>query len=197
MSCLEFGSHFYLGSCFLLEDIRSQRFAGLRVATKKDSYEICFVPGNDYASFLKAYRPVGDTSGEFVDTAGNVLGRHSGFEQFTVGQRKGLGIAFGEPRFVVRIDASRHQVVLGNLKELEVANIKVQQLNWLVDPDGQDFQCQVKVRYRQPAVRCLVRAVCEGTAEVVFDSPLTGVAPGQAAVFYGEHGRVLGGGWIA
>ncbi|MBL8815459.1 MAG: tRNA 2-thiouridine(34) synthase MnmA [Planctomyces sp.] len=171
--------------------------AGLRVATKKDSYEICFVPGNDYAAFLKTYRLAGDTSGEFVDTAGNVLGRHSGYEQFTVGQRKGLGIAFGEPRFVIKIDATRHQVVLGTLKELEVDRIKVQQMNWLVDPVGMEYRCQVKVRYRQPAVDCVVRSVGEDCAEVVFDSPLTGVAPGQAAVFYGDERRVLGGGWIA
>lgn len=171
--------------------------AGLRVATKRDSYEICFVPGNDYAAFLKTYRPAGDTSGEFVDTSGQVLGHHTGFEQFTVGQRKGLGIAFGEPRFVIRIDSARRQVVLGTLKELEVEKVSIQSVNWLAEPEFDELRCHVKVRYRQPAVPCVVRSVGETGADVTFETPLTGVAPGQAAVFYGQSGRVLGGGWIA
>lgn len=169
--------------------------AGLRVANKKDSYEICFVPGNDYAAFLKSYRPVGDTAGNFVDSAGKVLGKHSGYEQFTVGQRKGLGVAFGEPRFVLRINADRKEVVLGTLGELGSLGVRVTGLNWLIAPPTSEFRCDVKVRYRQPAVPC---RVCPGErgVDVFFDEPLNGVAPGQAAVFYGADRRVLGGGWM-
>lgn len=169
--------------------------AGLRVADKKDSYEICFVPDNDYAGFLRRYRGHAGTAGEFVDLHGRVLGQHQGFEQFTVGQRKGLGIAFGEPRFVVRIDAASRRVVLGREEDLATTRIQVDQLNWLRDPGSMPLLCRVKVRYRHEAHPCEVFAEDDGTVTVRPQAPLKGVAPGQAAVFY-EGDRVLGGGWI-
>jgi tRNA-specific 2-thiouridylase len=168
--------------------------AGLRVAAKKDSYEICFVPDNDYVAFLKKHRGHEGTAGDFVDTQGNVLGQHSGYERFTVGQRKGLGITFGEPRFVVSVNARSRQVVLGQREDLASGQIEVTDLNWLSDqPDG-PLTCNVKVRYQQTAVPCTVRP--EGDHAVVIpDAPINGVAPGQAAVFY-DGNQVLGGGWI-
>lgn len=168
--------------------------AGLRVANKKDSYEICFVPNNDYAGFLSSYRGAQDTVGEFVDTAGNVLGTHAGYEHFTVGQRKGLGIAFGEPRFVVRIDAESHRVVLGLLEDLATHEFRVIEPNWLVDP-VESLQCEVKVRYRQSSVPCTVTQTSSSFLMIQPKTPIQGVAPGQAAVFY-QGDRVLGGGWI-
>ncbi|MFO0427870.1 MAG: tRNA 2-thiouridine(34) synthase MnmA [Planctomyces sp.] len=192
--------------------------AGLRVATKKDSYEICFVPNNDYSGFLKRYRDYEGTSGDFVDSSGNLLGHHDGYEQFTVGQRKGLGIAFGEPRFVIRIDASTRQVVLGRAEELLQSEVFVQGLSWLADVPFTPFRCEVKVRYRHTARPCTVHLKStaagsvghaasstvdgsgsssdECSAIVIPDEPITGVAPGQAAVFY-DGDRVLGGGWIS
>jgi len=171
------------------------RDAGLRVATKKDSYEICFVPDQDYAGFLKRYRQHEGTEGDFVDTAGNVLGHHEGYEHFTVGQRKGLGIAFGEPRFVIRIEPRSRRVVLGRREDLAVQSIPVQQLNWLAAIPGSEFRCEVKVRYRQQSEPCRVILHSAERAEVIPDEPLFQVAPGQAAVFY-DGPRVLGGGWI-
>jgi tRNA-specific 2-thiouridylase len=171
------------------------REAGLRVASKKDSYEICFVPDQDYAGFLKRYRNHEGTEGEFVDTSGNVLGRHGGYEHFTVGQRKGLGIAFGEPRFVVRIEPATRRVVLGLREDLAVRSIAVQQINWLADVPTGEFSCNVKVRYRQQAEPCRVVCESDGRATVIPSEPLFQVAPGQAAVFY-DGDRVLGGGWI-
>jgi tRNA-specific 2-thiouridylase len=170
--------------------------SGLRVASKKDSYEICFVPNNDYADFVQRYRGHSETAGDFVDPSGRVLGQHAGYEHFTVGQRKGLGIAFGEPRFVIRIDAETHQVVLGTHDDLATRQIAVSQLNWLVDPprDG-EFECDVKVRYRQQAEPCRVTLTSNDACVVTPSQPLFGVAPGQAAVFYSAD-RVLGGGWI-
>jgi tRNA-specific 2-thiouridylase len=176
-------------------DIRElARQAGLRVADKKDSYEICFVPDQDYAGFLKRYRGHEGTAGDFVDSAGNVLGRHDGYEHFTVGQRKGLGIAFGEPRFVTRIDPASRQVVLGPREELATSRIDVRSLNWLVDRPPLPGHCSVKVRYRQSSEPCRLEPQLDGVV-VVPDEPLPGVAPGQAAVFY-DGDRVLGGGWI-
>lgn len=171
------------------------REAGLRVADKKDSYEICFVPDQDYAGFLKRYRGHDGTEGNFVDTSGNVLGQHEGYEHFTVGQRKGLGIAFGEPRFVIRIDPQTRDVVLGIREDLSTTTIHAHDLNWLANRPSDEFSCEVKVRYRQQSEPCTVHVNADGTATVIPDRPIFGVAPGQAAVFYlGD--QVIGGGWI-
>ncbi|MFZ9091859.1 MAG: aminomethyltransferase beta-barrel domain-containing protein, partial [Planctomycetaceae bacterium] len=171
--------------------------SGLRVADKKDSYEICFVPDNDYAGFLKRHREFSGTSGNFTDLEGNILGTHDGFERFTVGQRKGLGIAFGEPRFVIRIVPETCDVVLGKREDLQVSTFQAVDLNWLADPPDQDHEILVQVRYRHDAVPCRIESSVEdgGSVIVTPEQPVYGVAPGQAAVFY-RGTRVLGGGWI-
>lgn len=169
--------------------------AGLRVAQKKDSYEICFVPNDDYAGFLKSYRGHSDTEGDFVDPSGRVLGQHSGYEKFTVGQRKGLGITFGEPRFVIRVDAESRQVVLGQRDDLATTTITATGLNWLTDPPSGPFTCEAKFRYQQQSRHCQVELTDDDTAILTPDEPVMGVAPGQAAVMY-DGDRVLGGGWI-
>ena len=165
------------------------------MAQKKDSFEICFVPGDDYAGFLKNYRGVDGTEGDFVDTEGNVLGQHAGFEKFTVGQRKGLGIAFGEPRFVIRINPETKQVVLGQREDLAANRIHINGLNWLTDAPTDSLECSVKVRYQQASKACSVDFTSEDTAIITPQEPIIGVAPGQAAVFY-DGDKVLGGGWI-
>jgi tRNA-specific 2-thiouridylase len=153
------------------------------------------VPDQDYAGFLKRYRGHDGTAGDFVDLAGNVLGHHEGYEHFTVGQRKGLGIAFGEPRFVVRINPENRQVVLGLREDLATKSIRVHQVNWLADRPGDNFRCEVKVRYRQASEGCLVQVEEGDRATIIPDVPIMGVAPGQAAVLYNGD-QVLGGGWI-
>jgi tRNA-specific 2-thiouridylase len=181
---------------FQKPDIRDlARQSGLRVADKKDSYEICFVPDQDYAGFLKRYRGPADTAGDFVDMSGNVLGKHDGYEHFTVGQRKGLGIAFGEPRFVIRIHPESRQVVLGLRSDLATSRIEVHDVNWLAARPADNFRCEVKVRYRQQSEPCTVQVHSENQATVDPDCPIFGVAPGQAAVFY-INSQVIGGGWI-
>lgn len=185
-----------LGS-FQKPDIRElARQSGLRVADKKDSYEICFVPDQDYAGFLKRYRGYDGTAGDFVDLSGNILGHHEGYEHFTVGQRKGLGVAFGEPRFVVRINPETRQVVLGQREDLATSGIQVHDINWLSNRSSDSFRCEVKVRYRQKSEPCMVQVQSETNAVIHSDAPIFGVAPGQAAVFY-DGDRVLGGGWIS
>ena len=168
--------------------------AGLRVADKPDSQEICFVPDQDYAGFLRRHRGELDTAGEFVDTAGAVLGEHPGYERFTVGQRRGLGIAFGEPRFVVRIDAETRRVVLGTRDELLSAGLTAGDANWLIDPPTGPLRCEAQIRYQSRPAACEVEADGDGFV-VRFDAPQEGVAPGQACVLY-DGDRVLGGGWI-
>jgi tRNA-specific 2-thiouridylase len=171
------------------------RTAGLRVADKADSQEICFVPDQDYAGFIRRYRGEHDTAGEFVDTEGHVVGRHAGYEQFTIGQRRGLGIAFGEPRYVVAVDAQSHRVVIGTRAELDRTVLEANRLNWLVDDVPPYFECRSKIRYLHSPAEAVVEFVGDDRVSVEFKQPQFGVAPGQAVVFY-EGERVLGGGWI-
>lgn len=168
--------------------------AGLRVASKPDSQEICFIPDNDYAGFLQRYRDVGETSGDFVDTAGRVLGRHGGFEKFTIGQRRGLGITFGEPRFVIRILPQSRQVVLGTHDELACLALEADEMNWLRADLPERFTCLAQIRYQHQAAPATVTRTQEGV-HVDFDVAQFGVAPGQALVLY-DGDQVLGGGWI-
>ena len=169
--------------------------AGLRVATKPDSQEICFIPDNDYVGFLNRYRGKQSTAGHFVDLTGRVLGQHPGYEQFTIGQRRGLGITFGEPRFVVRIEPETRQVVLGTYQDLATTNLQADRMNWLVDDAPQQFECLVQIRYQHTAANATVERIGPSQVTVRFSNPQFGVAPGQALVLY-EGSRVLGGGWI-
>lgn len=178
------------------DEIRDMaREVGLRVADKKDSQEICFVPDNDYAAFVR--RRVGrlDSAGEIVTTAGEVVGRHDGIEHFTIGQRKGLGIAFGEPRYVVRIEPETKRVVVGTDQELLRDELTASRSNWLVEPPTELLACQVKIRYASKPVAATVAALDGDRLHVKLHEPRGGVAPGQAVVCY-DGDQVLGGGWI-
>ena len=168
---------------------------GLRVADKKDSQEICFVPDRNHARFVKEHRRKTDTSGQIVTTDGTVVGRHDGLERFTVGQRKGLGIAFGQRRFVIRLEPDTRRVVVGTRDELAQTELTAKEANWLIDEPTKPFRAGVKIRYRSRPAEALVRPLPGGRFSVRFDEPRHGVAPGQAAVCY-DHDRVLGGGWI-
>ncbi|MFN0053351.1 MAG: tRNA 2-thiouridine(34) synthase MnmA [Planctomycetales bacterium] len=182
---------------FQKEQIRElARRAGLRVADKPDSQEICFVPDQDYAGFIRRYRGDRDTAGELVDSAGRVLGQHEGYEHYTIGQRRGLGKGFGAPRYVLAVRPESRQVVIGTRDELSRTQLQARNLNWLVDPVPSRFDCTAKIRYLHSAAKVQVEIQDDDTAVVEFDEPQFGVAPGQAVVFYDED-RVLGGGWIS
>ena len=168
---------------------------GLRVADKADSQEICFVPDDDHARFVRQSRPGVDTSGEIVTTDGVVVGRHTGLEQFTVGQRKGLRVAFGQRRYVVRLEPETRRVVVGTLDDLARRELTAAGANWLIDPPQKPFTCRVKIRYRSPALPATIEPLADGCFRVLFDEPCRAIAPGQAAVCY-DGDRVLGGGWI-
>lgn len=168
---------------------------GFRVADKRDSQEICFVPDQDHARFIHERRPAADTSGEIVASDGTVVGRHDGIERYTIGQRKGLGVAFGDRRFVVRIEPDTRRVVVGEQQELARSELTAAGANWLIEPPIGPLECQVKIRYRSRQAEALVEPLEEGRFRVRFEDPCYGVAPGQAAVCF-DGDRVLGGGWI-
>jgi tRNA-specific 2-thiouridylase len=168
------------------------RKAGLRTAEKHESQEICFVTDNDYASFVtKSSGPM--PIGEIVDTAGRVLGAHNGIHHFTVGQRKGLGIAAAEPLYVREIDAATNRVVVGRRDELSAAGLEASRVNWIAAPA--EREATVKIRYRHAGLRAMLHPGDDGTVSVRFLDKCEAVTPGQAAVFY-DGDRVLGGGWI-
>lgn len=169
--------------------------AGLRVHDKPDSQEICFVPDNDYAGFIRRYRGDVDTSGELVDTAGNVVGHHQGYEHFTIGQRKGLGVTFGSPRYVVKVEPETNRVVIGQHEDLARHTLEANRLNWLVDNVPSALKCTAKIRYLHRPAACSVEVLDDDRVRVTFDAAQFGVAPGQAVVLY-DGARVLGGGWI-
>ncbi len=168
----------------------------LPVAAKGDSQDICFIPDGDYIGFLEKHSATGQLYGDIVHVEGQVLGHHQGTYRYTVGQRKGLGLAWSEPLFVVRIDAARQQVVVGERHHLDVGELIVHHCNWIITEPVAPLRCRVRIRYRHREAPATVTVLGEGRCRVVFDAPEQGVTPGQAAVFYGDD-LVLGGGWIA
>jgi tRNA-specific 2-thiouridylase len=171
------------------------RKAGLAVADKPDSVEICFVPDGDHASLVRRRRPDQATAGHYVDTTGNILGNHDGIERFTIGQRKGLGVALGERRYVLKIVPGVNDVVLGDRDELLASGLIASKVNWMMTPPAAARSCLAKIRYRHTPAPATVTRQSDGDVRVEFASPQSAVTPGQAVVFYdGDH--VLGGGWI-
>jgi tRNA-specific 2-thiouridylase len=172
------------------------REAGLAVADKPDSVEICFVPDGDHAALIRRRRPERSTAGRIVDTAGRVLGEHDGIERFTVGQRKGLGLAGPGRRYVLRIVPGDNEVVLGEREALLSSSLTAADVNWLLGaPPAGPLACRAKIRYRHAPAAATVTALPGGRARVDFAEPQSAVTPGQAVVFY-DGDRVLGGGWI-
>ena len=175
----------------------ARRF-GLDVAAKPDSQDICFVPDGDYARTVRALRPGAFVPGDIVDVRGRVLGRHEGIAHFTIGQRRGIGVAAADPLYVQRLEPEAARVVVGPRDALLRRRVPIGALNWLGtdEPSADGVRLQVKLRSAQDPVQATVYGRDGGRAEVVLDAPEPGVAPGQACVIY-DGDRVLGGGWIA
>lgn len=168
---------------------------GLRVADKKDSQEICFVTAGKHDEFVRQRRPGESTAGEIVTTEGRVVGTHPGIERFTIGQRKGMKVAMGEPYYVVRIEPQSRRVVIGRQEELARPELTAARCNWLADAPEGSFRCLAKIRYNSPPAAATAEILPQNRLRVLFDEPRHGVAPGQAVVCY-DRERVLGGGWI-
>jgi tRNA-uridine 2-sulfurtransferase len=174
----------------------ARRFA-LPVAEKKDSQDICFVPQGNYGRVLEQLRPDGQRPGEIVDQEGRVLGRHTGITHFTVGQRRGLGVAGAHPLYVIRLEPATARVVVGPVEALRSRHVAVREVNWLGDePLPVDrLPVEVKLRSTMAPVAAVVSIGGDSRAEVVLGEPQAAIAPGQACVFY-RGARLLGGGWI-
>lgn len=169
---------------------------GLNVADKPDSQDICFVPTGHYAQLVQKLRPESIQPGDIVHLDGRVLGRHNGIIEYTVGQRKGLGIGGGDPLYVIRLEPETRRVIVGPVEALGCTEIRLSNVNWLGESplDGNGLPVQVKIRSTRPPVPAKVFADGAG-AKVILDEPQQAVSPGQACVFY-DGQRVLGGGWI-
>ncbi len=168
---------------------------GLSVAEKAESQDICFVPDGDYVRFLEEQRGPDTMNGEIVHVDGQVLGKHHGTYRYTVGQRRGLGLSWPQPLYVVGIDAENRRVVVGEKQHLDISQCLVHEINWLVEPSERQLEAACRIRYRHREVPSLITLLEDGSARVDFREPQSGVTPGQAAVFY-DGDQVLGGGWI-
>lgn len=181
------------------EEIRDYAaLIGLEVADKPDSQDICFVPNGDYAGVIKRLRPDCSLPGEIRTMDGAVLGQHQGVLHYTVGQRRGLGVATGDPLYVVAIDADKREVIVGPRKALARARIQLDEVNWL--GDGGETVLPVRARIRSTGEPAAAELTLNdnGSAEIVLAEAEEGVSPGQACVFYAaDSDRVLGGGWIS
>ena len=170
----------------------------LNVADKPDSQDICFVPNGNYASVIKKYRPESFQKGDILDIEGNVVGKHDGIINFTIGQRKGIGIAYKEPLYVININARTNEVIVGNREALAIKKIYLKNLNLLSDVEEYNDNLFIKVRSTGRLVKAKAN-LNNTSAEVNLDELETGISPGQACVFYSKNqfgDKVLGGGWI-
>jgi tRNA-specific 2-thiouridylase len=174
---------------------------GLALAEKPDSQEICFVPGGDYKRFLDAYLEeqgdsLSNTAGNLVTTSGDVIGEHAGIHNFTVGQRKGLGVATGSPLYVLQIKGDSRQVVVGAPEDLYSKSLRAGKVNFIsCEGLAAPMRVTVKIRHRHEPAPAQLEQTGVGEALVTFDEPQRAITPGQAAVFY-DGDIVVGGGWI-
>ncbi len=170
---------------------------GLTVAEKPDSQDICFVPNGSYAKLVSKLRPGALDAGDIIHINGTVLGRHDGIINYTIGQRKGLGVSAPEPLYVIRLNPEKHQVWVGPHEALAIERIYLKETNWLrsITDFKNGLRCMVKVRSTHSPVEAIVTATGPMSAMVTFSASEYGIASGQACVFY-ENNQVLGGGWI-
>ena len=192
---------FPLGHLKSKKDTRElARKYGLPVADKPDSQDICFVPNGSYAAVIEKLRPEAANPGNIVNLNGEILGTHKGIINYTVGQRRGLGIGGGDPLYVVKLDADKQQVIVGSKEALATRTVMIKEVNWLGEDkfiDSSERFIAVRVRSTRSPKEAIIRPITETTASVELLVAEEGIAPGQACVFYDIEGtRIYGGGWI-
>ncbi len=168
----------------------------LNVAHKKDSQEICFIPDNDYQSFLKKYGKTKQSVGNIVLENGKILGKHKGLINYTIGQRKGIGISYPEPLYVIELNKQKNEVIVGTKEQLYTNKLYAKDLNWqAIEPKGEPIECMAKIRYRAKTAKATIY-IEKDRAKVIFDTNQRAITKGQSIVFYDNEGIVLGGGKI-
>jgi tRNA-specific 2-thiouridylase len=184
------------------EEVRAlARRTHLPVAEKPESMELCFVPTGNYVQFIQAYSrdvgiPLSQNQGEIVTEDGAIVGHHNGVHNFTIGQRKGLGLAAGKPLYVLSIDVQNNRVVVGDDDSLGTTSFEVHGVNWVsIEQPSGPIRARVKIRHKHEPAPAIVEALGNSQGRVLFDTPQRAITPGQGAVFYDED-RVLGGAWI-
>ena len=195
-------AYFPLGEMLKSEVRDIARDANLYTAEKQESQEICFVPDGKYSEFIDRYLDHEDradempAAGEIVNTAGEIVGTHSGIHRYTIGQRRGLGIAHEKPLYVVQIERAKSQIIVGEADELDSREFIAKGVNWVAfDEPAQPVRADVKVRYRHEPAAATIHALPDARARIVFDEPQRSITPGQATIFYNDD-EVVGGGWI-
>jgi tRNA-uridine 2-sulfurtransferase len=195
-------SLFPLGEMTKTDARDAARRSDLAVAEKAESQEICFVPDGDYSGFIDRYLSAEDQTarlpgeGEIVNTAGAVIGQHTGIHRFTIGQRRGIGIAGAQPLYVIGIDSSSNRIVVGEQDELLRSEFTAAGVNWIADNDPDaTVKAEVRVRYRHTAAPASITPLAGGRVHIEFEQPQRAITPGQATVFY-RGDEVVGGGWI-
>ena len=184
-----------LGSFNKTDTRKMAKELGLSVADKPDSQEICFVPNDDYKAFLKERIPKSLRPGNIVDTTGKVLGRHQGVQLYTVGQRKGLGLAVGKPLYVIAVDAARNQVIVGSDEDVFAKELIASDLNFItIDSLDRPLQVEAKIRYSAQPAAATITPLPNGQVNVRFEALQRAITPGQSVVFY--HGDIVVGGGI-
>jgi tRNA-uridine 2-sulfurtransferase len=193
---------FPLGDMLKSEVREIAREAKLYTANKEESQEICFVPDGKYSEFIDRYLEHEDrleempAGGEIVNTAGVTVGAHTGIHRYTIGQRRGLGIAHEKPLYVVQIERAKNQITVGEAEELESIEFIVKGVNWVAfDEPSEPARAEVKIRYRHEPAPATIHAMPDARARIVFDEPQRAITPGQATIFYNGD-EVVGGGWI-
>jgi tRNA-specific 2-thiouridylase len=193
---------FPLGEMLKSEVRDIAREANLYVAEKQESQEICFVPDGKYAEFIDRYLEHENRSdelpkgGDIVNTKGEKRGEHAGIHRYTIGQRRGLGIAHEKPLYVVQIERAKNQIIVGEKEELDCLEFTAKGVNWVAfDEPSEPVRAEIKVRYRHEPATATVYALPENRARIVFDEPQSAITPGQATVFYNGE-ETVGGGWI-
>src|SRR4030042_4038353 len=171
---------------------------GLKTANKPESQEICFIPDDNYTALLEKRYPELVRNGNIIDSSGKILGSHNGIHKFTIGQRRGLGVAMGKPYYVTTIDAGTNTVILGPKKEVMHRQLRATGVNWLMSKQAWPFRAKVKIRYNDTGTAATVTPEND-YVNVEFDKPKSAITPGQLAVFYiqqEDKNRIVGGGWI-
>jgi tRNA-specific 2-thiouridylase len=187
---------FPLGDIASKDEVRClAREFGLPVAEKSDSQEVCFIPGDDYVAFLEGSGSLDVIPGDIVHRNGQVIGKHQGTHRYTIGQRKGLGIAWSEPLFVVALDTTENRVVVAEQQHVFAAGLTAAEVSWIQAPTEREFSSSCKIRYRHQPVACTVHILDDSSCVVTFREQQKAVTPGQSVVFY-QGSEVTGGGII-